>query len=93
MNSGTGEKMTPRCARVLDSAAELAHEMNHQHIGVEHIFLAIIRDRHAVPTQVLADLIDLGGIESRLRDVMNSASYSTPTRIVHGHPNARDLEG
>jgi ATP-dependent Clp protease ATP-binding subunit ClpC len=45
---------TPRYRQVLDVSAELARELGHSHIGVEHLFLAIVRDRAAVPAQVLA---------------------------------------
>jgi Clp amino terminal domain, pathogenicity island component len=37
----------------------MAQEMGHSYVGVEHLFLAIIRDRTAVPAQALAELVDL----------------------------------
>ena len=45
---------TPRYRQVLDVSAKLARELGHSHIGVEHLFLAIVRDRAAVLAQVLA---------------------------------------
>jgi hypothetical protein len=75
---------TPRYCRVLDAAAKLARQMGHPHVGVEHLFLAIIRDRATVPTQALARLIDLDQVETGLREVMASPSYAgqPPTDAV-----------
>lgn len=36
---------TPRYQRVLENSAEMAREMGQSYVGVEHLFLAIIRDR------------------------------------------------
>jgi hypothetical protein len=70
-----GAEATPRCRKVVDGAAELAREMGHSYVGVEHLFLAIIRDRAAVPTQALGKLADLDRVEAGLLEVMASASY------------------
>ena len=67
---------TPRYRRVVDGSAELAREMGHSYIGVEHLFLAIIRDRAAVPTQALAELADLDRVEAGLLEVMGSPGYA-----------------
>jgi hypothetical protein len=66
---------TPRYQRVLETAADIAREMNQSFVGTEHLFLAIIREREAVPTQVLAGITDLNLLEGRLREVMASESY------------------
>jgi hypothetical protein len=34
--------------------------MGHRYVGVEHLFVIIIRDRAAVPTQALAKLVATG---------------------------------
>jgi hypothetical protein len=67
--------------------------MGHRHVGVEHLFLATIRDPHAVPSQVLATAVDLAEVEARLRGVMESAGYKTPTRNVVRPPGTRQDEG
>jgi ATP-dependent Clp protease ATP-binding subunit ClpA len=72
-NEGPGP--TPRYRKVVDGSAELAREMGHSYVGVEHLFLAIIRDRAAVPTQALAELIDLDRVEAGLLELMASPSY------------------
>jgi ATP-dependent Clp protease ATP-binding subunit ClpA len=45
---------TPRCERIIAAAQDLARAMGHGHVGAEHLFLAIIRDRAALPTQALS---------------------------------------
>ena len=65
--------------------------MRHDYAGVEHLFLAIIRDRDAAPTQVLAHVVDLDEVEARLLELMNSPSYAT-TREVHGQPRSAPPE-
>jgi hypothetical protein len=67
---------TPRYRRVLANSAETAGEMGHSYVGVEHLFLAIIRDRDAVPTQALAKLVDLDQVEAGLLEVMASSGYA-----------------
>lgn len=66
---------TPRYMSTVSVAAGIAREMGHSHIGVEHLFLAIIRDPDAIPTGQLAKLIDVTEIESNLLSVMNSTEY------------------
>jgi ATP-dependent Clp protease ATP-binding subunit ClpA len=70
---------TPRFQRVLGASDDLARGMSHRYVGVEHLFLAIIHDRLAVPTQVLGELIDLDAVEEALMAVMNSAGYNRGT--------------
>jgi hypothetical protein len=67
---------TPRYGRVLENSAEVAREMGHSYVGVEHLFLAIIRDRAAVPAQALARLIDLDQVQAGLLEVMASPGYA-----------------
>jgi ATP-dependent Clp protease ATP-binding subunit ClpA len=68
---------TPRYRSVLESASSLARQMGHAHVGVEHLFLAIIRDPHAIPTIQLAAVTDITEVENRILGVMNSESYYT----------------
>lgn len=56
--------------------------MSHGYVGVEHLFLAIIRDRDAVRTQVLATMADLDAVESALLSLMNSDCYQIGTRNI-----------
>lgn len=70
---------TPRFQHVLGASDELARRMSHRHVGVEHLFLAIIHDRYAVPTQVLGEMVDLDAVEEALMAVLNSAGYKRST--------------
>jgi ATP-dependent Clp protease ATP-binding subunit ClpA len=71
-----GPAPTPRYRRVVGGSAEVAQEMGHSYVGVEHLFLAIIRDRAAVPSQALAELVDLDRVEAGLLEVMASPGYN-----------------
>lgn len=66
---------TPRYREIIDSAESIAGEMGHTHIGVEHLFLAILRDGHAFPTQILNEVADSTEIERRLLGEMQSEGY------------------
>jgi hypothetical protein len=52
----------------------------------EHLFLAMIHDRGAVPARVLAGMIDLEAVGAALADLMNSAAYKTSTTTIGWHP-------
>ena len=77
-----GPKPTPRYEAVLAGGSRLAREFGDQHVGVEHLFLAIIQDRDAIPTQVLAKIVELPEIEERLLGIMRSSSYSTESTMI-----------
>jgi hypothetical protein len=49
--------------------------MQHGYVGVEHLFLAIIRDQDAVPTRSLAQEIWLAEVEAHLLEIMDSPGY------------------
>jgi len=73
---------TPRYESVVKAAANVAREMHHSHVGVEHLFLAIISDEEAVPTSFLAERVDLHRIQQDLRDLMQSPLYTTPSQRI-----------
>src|SRR5579872_7484524 len=58
--------LTPRMRTVLLAAQQIAHEYGHQHIGTEHVFLAILLDAHALPTQLLKKASTLDEITSQI---------------------------
>ena len=55
---------TPRYQRILRDAEKIARDLSHGYVGVEHLFLAIVRDRAAVPTQLLSEFAGLGQLET-----------------------------
>jgi ATP-dependent Clp protease ATP-binding subunit ClpC len=73
---------TPRYLALTASASALARRMGHQHVGAEHLFLAIIADPVAVPTQVLAKVADIEQVRADLLRLMESDKYRTPSRDV-----------
>jgi ATP-dependent Clp protease ATP-binding subunit ClpA len=79
--SESGLTRTPRYFRVLGAAEEVARGLGHSHVGVEHLFLAVLRDPQAVPTQVLGELVDPAAVESALVGLMNSEGYNK-TRVT-----------
>jgi ATP-dependent Clp protease ATP-binding subunit ClpA len=85
MSDLSGPVPTPRYLSIVGSSFDVARAMGHSYVGVEHLFLAMIRDRHAIPTQVLAGMMDLNAVESALLDLMNSDGYRTSTPNV-GYP-------
>ncbi|BCK58422.1 Clp protease N-terminal domain-containing protein [Nocardia wallacei] len=72
---------TPRLQDILADAADRARAAGHDWVGVEHVMLAILADRDAVPTQVLDRLgIDIGGAATEITRTMSTDGYLTPTR-------------
>ena len=82
MASMTEPVPTPRYQRLVAAASDIAADRGHHYIGAEHLFLAIIGDRHAVPSQVLARLTDLDRVEAELRALLESDAYKTPSRRI-----------
>jgi ATP-dependent Clp protease ATP-binding subunit ClpA len=72
MNEESGPHPTPRYQQILRSAAEMATNQGHEYVGTEHLFLAILADPDAVPTQVLAELIEIPVLAARVRAVMSN---------------------
>ena len=52
MSDDVSPAPTPRYSQVVSGSAGVAREMGHSYVRVEHLFLAMIRDRAAVPTQL-----------------------------------------
>ncbi len=79
----TGENQvtkTPRLQQILDAAAELATQQGHAYVGVEHVVLAILADKAAVPTQVMQRMgIDTVAISTEITELMQTDGYKTPT--------------
>jgi ATP-dependent Clp protease ATP-binding subunit ClpA len=73
---------TPRYTAIIEAANRIASEKGGQHVGAEHLFLAIIRDRAGVPTQVLAQLVNLDHVKAQFQAVMESKTYNTPSRRI-----------
>ncbi|MFI6509852.1 Clp protease N-terminal domain-containing protein [Streptosporangium sp. NPDC050855] len=74
--SPTEPRPTPRHENIVRAGREIARGLNHDHVGVEHLFLAIVRDPHSLPTQVLASSgVHIADLERNLPAIMDSDSY------------------
>ena len=82
MPGETAPARTPRYNSILAASEQIAHAMGHSYVGVEHLFLAILRDPDAVPTQVAVEVINVDSLDNRLVEVMNSRGYRTPGNNV-----------
>jgi ATP-dependent Clp protease ATP-binding subunit ClpA len=63
------------------SGVKTAAARNDSHIGVEHVFLDIIRDHDTLPAQALGALADLDRVDADVVDAMN-ASPQVPADAV-----------
>ena len=54
-NPPTFERFTPRARTVLAAAEPIAREWGHDHVGTEHLLLALYREPEAIAARVLAD--------------------------------------
>lgn len=68
---------TPRYEAVLKAAANIARELDHPYVGVEHLFLAIINDENAIPAMLLGKRADIQRLAQDVYGLMNSPSYTT----------------
>ena len=61
------ERFTDRARRVVVLARQEARQLNHDHVGTEHILLGLLREGEGVAAQVLAALgADLDGVRERV---------------------------
>ena len=71
-------KQSPRLERTLARAGEIATSLGHDHIGVEHIQLAILDDLDAVPTKHFSNFVDVATIRESLHSYIDSDWYKNP---------------
>ena len=68
--------LTPRAIRILNNAREEAVAVGvTDFIGVEHVFLAILRDGESVPAQIVGRLGYRSALVEELDRVLRSESY------------------
>jgi hypothetical protein len=70
--------LTARMERALLAAREEGRRFGHKHIGCEHVFLAILLDPHAIPSQILRDMGAADDVVQRLRALLGSECYNRP---------------
>ncbi|WP_425301541.1 Clp protease N-terminal domain-containing protein [Nocardia wallacei] len=69
----TSPAPTPRYTNVISSATKIAQDMGHDHLGVEHLFLAIVREGNSLPALVLGEALDPSELDRRVLDRMRAA--------------------
>jgi hypothetical protein len=73
--------------------AEVASEMGDSYLGVEHAFMAMIRDRVTVPARALAGLADLDAVEAAVLEAKNVRAASGPAEDAVFLPEGQELDG
>lgn len=71
--------------------ADIAFEMGDSYIGVEHAFLAMIRDRGTVPARALAGLADLDALEAAVLEAKSAPAGRPPEDAVF-LPEGQDMD-
>ncbi|MDR3050742.1 MAG: ATP-dependent Clp protease ATP-binding subunit [Oscillospiraceae bacterium] len=75
--SGQLRGYTPRSKKILEAAISEAHDLSHNFVGTEHLWLALIREREGVAARVLADMgMDLRAAREQLLQVLSEAGDS-----------------
>jgi ATP-dependent Clp protease ATP-binding subunit ClpC len=83
---------TPRAKKILEVSLREALTLDHDHLGTEHILLALARETDGVAARVLLDNgIDLDGLRASVLGVVADTPPSAPTRRVEGAYRALEL--
>ena len=80
MSSPDELKSTPRYDRIMAASRQVAWDPGHTYVGVEHLFLAIVQDPNAVPTQVLSRFVPPGQVGAAVRDLITSEGWGSRRR-------------
>ena len=71
--------------------ADLAFELGDSHLGVEHIFLAMLRRRDCVPARALAGLADLDALAAKVTQALHAPAAGPPPDAVF-LPEGRQMD-
>jgi ATP-dependent Clp protease ATP-binding subunit ClpC len=71
--------LTPRMQSVLLAARADARRRGHQHVGAEHVYLAILRDHASLPSQLLRESGTRDADIERVEILLNSEGYNKQT--------------
>jgi ATP-dependent Clp protease ATP-binding subunit ClpA len=67
---------TPRLKRILADSAQHAAARDHDFVGVEHVFLAMLAEGDSVPIQLLGRHLDLDAFRAELSSVLDGYDRS-----------------
>jgi len=68
---------TPRYDRIVAASRQIAWDLGHSYVGVEHLFLAIVQDPGAVPTQVLTGFVRPAQVGDAVRELITSETWGS----------------
>ena len=77
MSSADELKSTPRYDRIVAASLQIAWNLGHNYVGVEHLFLAIVQDPDAVPTQVLDRFVPPAQVGAAVHDLITSQGWGS----------------
>src|SRR5262245_35482863 len=70
---------TPRAKKVVEYAMEESRDLNHNHVGTEHILLGLLREEEGVAAQVLTNLkLNLDDVRAETFKLMGLATPPKP---------------
>jgi ATP-dependent Clp protease ATP-binding subunit ClpA len=69
--SRVNEVGTPRLKRILADGAQQAASRDHDFVGVEHVFLAMLAEGGSVPIQLLGRHLDLDAFRDELSSFLD----------------------
>lgn len=72
---------TPRTARILETAERRASDLGHDHIGTEHLLIAMLEEHGGVVTAALEEFVDLETLRSRVLAIVQSDAYKTSSPL------------
>ncbi len=74
---------TPRTKWVIECAVDEARNLNHNHVGTEHLLLGLVRDGEGVAAQVLVKLgLQLDRVRKEVREFHRASGWSSSVSIV-----------
>jgi ATP-dependent Clp protease ATP-binding subunit ClpA len=79
-------RRTPRFEQILARAEEIAGDLRHQHVGVEHLQLAILDDGDSIPAKHFSEFMDIGTISKSLYSYLDSDWYKNPVTKYRSAP-------
>ncbi|MDS1269265.1 Clp protease N-terminal domain-containing protein [Lipingzhangella sp. LS1_29] len=74
--------MTPRCASIIKYAGEISRSKGSGFIGVEHLFIAILKDESSVPCQISKNEIGDSEVERLIAALLEFVSADEYTNTI-----------
>ncbi|MDQ3770351.1 MAG: Clp protease N-terminal domain-containing protein [Actinomycetota bacterium] len=68
--------------RVFEATEREAERYGHEHIGAEHLLLGLLAEPDGIAARVLSDLGIADESARRVREIIESEGYSTPSNRV-----------